>query len=136
LDGDKLMRISLVTNDATQLFPIPDAVKIVGASRDSPNELLIVRRRNTQLMASIVSLPRKSVTDVSGLKSDSPAMNALVSSERVYDDVTILTKKVSVVTIVGPADRENVFLRRRDRGASQDWFKSRRKVSPITNPFH
>jgi len=44
-------------------------------------------------IVSILSLSSRRLSDLPGLTTDSPTMYGLVSTERVYGDLTIFTKK-------------------------------------------
>jgi hypothetical protein len=113
--GD-LYRIPLAGNPPAKLYSLAGVTKLVGVSRDDPDQLLALSNDSQGLpFAALVSLRTGTATRLphNPLSNEDRAMLAhLAGWERVYGDARVYTEKNEKEAPGGPIEFSDVYLKR------------------------
>ncbi len=117
LNGEDLVRISLSGGAPRKLFTIAGVLKIVGFSRDSRDEVLILTQGHGDAPAvvGLLSLTsgRTTPLDYNQDSDDQRLVNHLAGWDRDYGDILLFVRRQRKETLLGEAEISNIIINKR-----------------------
>jgi hypothetical protein len=114
LQGDDLVRIPLAGGSPRKLLSIDGALKIVGLSRDSPDDVLILTRGqgDASVAVGLLSLKSGQATrlEYNPKSDDLRLVNHLAAWDRDYGDVRLSVRRQRKATPRGVVERARIIM--------------------------